>query len=381
MRIPFGSRRTVAGPATSVSPASADAQRVPVEMYSTGWQRALQRVPQVELTTIDTGLNEIGIISVRCPRPVVKTMGYEFAESPFAAAAQNEAARQQVAGKGTPPKPKSQTRMKPPKDTVRLSDRLFYLLQPPVESWLASESLQFPFTPFPYQFQGIGFLYPRYNAILADEMGLGKTMQAISTIRLLLHTGEVRSVLLVCPKPLVTNWMREFALWAPEIPLGVIGGPGHRRQWQWQEVQLPVKIANYELLVRDGDVLDQSGAEFDLVVLDEAQRVKNRSSTTSQVARSLRSQRRWALTGTPVENSAEDLVGIFEFLSPGFLSSTLTPREMGKLVGDYILRRTKDKVLTDMPPKMFRDADIALTPEQRATYETAESDGVIKLTE
>ena len=65
----------------------------------------------------------------------------------------------------------------------------------------------------------MAFLYPRYAAILADEMGLGKTMQAITAARLLLRSGEVRSVLLICPKPLVSNWKREFALWAPELPL------------------------------------------------------------------------------------------------------------------------------------------------------------------
>ena len=71
-----------------------------------------------------------------------------------------------------------------------------------------------PFEPFPYQYQGIAFLYSRHAAILADEMGLGKTMQAITTIRLLLHSGQLKSVLLICPKPLVTNWKKEFETWA-----------------------------------------------------------------------------------------------------------------------------------------------------------------------
>ena len=85
-----------------------------------------------------------------------------------------------------------------------------YLLQPPLESLLAERSLRFPFRPFHYQGEGIAFLYPRQAAILADEMGLGKTMQAITTIRLLMHRHELRCVLLICPKPLVTNWQREW---------------------------------------------------------------------------------------------------------------------------------------------------------------------------
>jgi SNF2 family DNA or RNA helicase len=87
------------------------------------------------------------------------------------------------------------------------------------------------------------------------------------------------------------------------------------------------------------------------------------------------------LTGTPVENSAEDLVGIFEFLAPGFLSSEMKPRKMGRTVSDYVLRRTKEQVLTEMPPKMFRDAELELSPEQRETYRLAEEEGVVRLTE
>ena len=122
---------------------------------------------------------------------------------------------------------------------IKLSDRLHYVLQPSLESLLARGSLEFPLQPFPYQFQGVAFLYPRLAAILADEMGLGKTMQAITAMRLLLHAGEIGSVLLVCPKPLVTNWQREFALWAPEVPVSVIEGDPQRRAWQWQLPTLP----------------------------------------------------------------------------------------------------------------------------------------------
>ena len=103
--------------------------------------------------------------------------------------------------------------LKPPGDVVKLSDRLYYLLQPPLETLLSPASRwRFPIKPFEYQFEGIAFLYTRTTAILADEMGLGKTMQAIATVRLLIHTGEVGTVLLVCPKPLVSNWVREFRL-------------------------------------------------------------------------------------------------------------------------------------------------------------------------
>jgi SNF2 family DNA or RNA helicase len=273
----------------------------------------------------------------------------------------------------------SHTRIEPPADVVKLVDRLQYVLQPSLESLLAEGSLRFPFRPFPFQFEGVAFLYPRQAAILADEMGLGKTMQAITAIRLLLRRGQVQNVLLVCPKPLVTNWQREFAAWAPEVPTMVVEGDQAKRQWQWRLPEVPLRIANYELLLRDRDLL--TDRHFDLVVLDESQRIKNRDSSTHQVVCSIPRKRNWALTGTPVENSADDLVGIFEFLAPGLLSPEMKPRSIGRSIGDHVLRRTKDQVLRELPPKLLHDEPLDLTPEQRESYRLAEEEGVVRLTE
>jgi SNF2 family DNA or RNA helicase len=273
------------------------------------------------------------------------------------------------------------TRLKPPGESVKLADRLQVLLEPPLELLLENQCLEFPQRPFPFQMDGVAFLYPRQAAMLADEMGLGKTMQAITAIRLLLRTGEARSVLLICPKPLVSNWKREFQNWAAELPILVIEGNQSRRQWQWRQPNAPVKIANYELLRRDAEIITDPALRFDLVVLDESQRIKNRSGAASTVARSISRERSWALTGTPVENSADDLVGIFDFLAPGHLHSSMTPQRMGRLSADYVLRRTKAQVMIDLPPKLMRDADIELTPEQREAYQMAEEKGVLKLSE
>jgi len=271
------------------------------------------------------------------------------------------------------------TRVRPPADVVKLQDRLRYVLQPPLECIIRQGGLTFPFEPFDYQLEGIAFLYPRQHAVLADEMGLGKTMQAISAIRLLIHSRQVRRVLLVCPKPLVSNWQREFAFWADELPVQVIGGSAARRRWQWQLADSIVNIANYELLIRDRDVLSTAACRFDLVVLDEAQRIKNLRSTTSEVVRSIHRGRSWALTGTPVENSSEDLVGIFEFLMPGYLRTGMKPRALGRAIGDSVLRRTKENVLSDLPPKIYRDARLDLTPQQQESYRIAEDEGVVRL--
>ncbi len=279
---------------------------------------------------------------------------------------------------GAVPRP-PRTRITPPKDVVKLSERFFYLLQPDLETTLRSARLEFPRQPFPFQLDGMAFLVPRHAAVLADEMGLGKSMQAISSIRLLVRSGEARRVLVACPKGLVSNWARELADWAPELIVAVIEGDPVRRRWQWSLDEVPVKLANYEVLVRDRDLVAELGLSFDLVVLDEAQRIKNKSSQTNRAVTSLDRRRSWALTGTPVENSADDLVGIFEFVSPGEISERMSPKAMGSAVADHILRRTKDKVLTEMPPRLNRDAPIELGPEQRETYRKAEEEGVLRL--
>ncbi|HEV3003839.1 MAG TPA: DEAD/DEAH box helicase [Pirellulales bacterium] len=339
------------------------------------------------MVSIATAAPRPGIVSIPLAKLTVRTFSFAFPPPPLAESALAIPATPTAVVKPPPSqqtassKPAKYTRLKPPGDVIKLSDRLFYVLQPPLETIVAGQALDFPLHPFPYQFDGIAFLYARYAAVLADEMGLGKTMQAITAIRLLLHAGEIRTVLLVCPKPLVTNWQREFQLWAPELPVMVIEGEQNKRVWQWQQPDRPVKLANYELLQRDRDALTEPGVRFDLVVLDESQRIKNRECATSQVVRSISRSRSWALTGTPVENSPDDLVGIFEFLSPGYLSPSMKPRRMGKLAGDFVLRRTKDRVLAELPPKMLRHADVTLTPEQRETYRLAEDEGVLRLTE
>ncbi|HEX4147790.1 MAG TPA: SNF2-related protein, partial [Pirellulales bacterium] len=334
---------------------------------------------------------KVGVASIRLPKLKVKVNSFQFPLAWQAAepiASEQTAAEQTAATAISQPAaqpalpatmPQGATRIKPPKDIVKLADRLFYVLQPPLEALAAGAGLRFPFQPYPYQMEGAAFLYPRFAAVLADEMGLGKTMQAITAVRLLLRAGEVRSVLLVCPKPLVTNWQREFHQWAPEIPLTVVEGESAKRRWQWQLPDCPVRLANYELLQRDHEVLAQCGLSFDLMILDESQRIKNRSSTTSQIVRSIPRRRSWALTGTPVENSPDDLVGIFEFVAAGVLHEGMKPRRMGQVASEYVLRRTKDKVLEDLPPKTFRDADIELAPQQRETYRLAEEEGVLRL--
>ncbi len=369
----------------AISTASIDASLL-VKVASDAWHSAALTVARPAVQSLPLTWSAVGAVSLPIVAPRLKVASFQFPQlgswrkdSPAPA----KCAPQPLLGAEPAAAATGQlraTRIKPPTDIIKLEDRLFYLLQPSLESLIGEASLSMPARPFGYQFEGVAFLYPRYAAVLADEMGLGKTMQAITAIRLLLHAGELTSVLLVCPKPLVTNWQREFSSWAAEVPVTVIEGDQPRRRWQWQQSETPVKIANYELMQRDRELVADLGLRFDLVVLDEAQRIKNRASATSHAVRGLARRRSWALTGTPVENSPQDLVGIFEFLAPGHLSDTMKPRRMGRAASDFVLRRTKDKVLTELPPKTIRDAEVELSAAQRQTYQLAEEEGVLQLT-
>ena len=332
---------------------------MPLDPTQLDWQNQLTSPIFVEVLPLEIPSCELPLaISAQVNNRRPKVQSYFFTEQAQLLKSKKEAFKPQPATKtlkiaetDSEPvkkrtKPKQHTRLEPPRDVIKLGDRLFYVLQPPLESLLGGNTLEFPFEPFPYQYSGVSFLFPRHHAVLADEMGLGKTMQCITTIRMLIRSGQLNQVLLICPKPLVTNWQREFELWAPEIPVIAVTGSQADRSWLWQRDQTSVKVVNYELLNRDEHLLVDGDISFDLIVLDEAQRIKNASSTTSKIVRKLDRRRSWALTGTPIENSIDDLVGIFEFVKPGIVSSHMSTRNIRDEVQEYILRRNKDQVMT-----------------------------------
>ena len=160
-------------------------------MYATGWTAGLARGCKVGVQSLAVEPTKVRAVAVSIPALSVKIHSYRFPELPEWVDERSPGPRAGSNGKPMPvPAERSRTLIRPPNDIIKLADRLYYVLQPPLETMLAAGSLRMPFEPFPYQFQGIGFLYPRVAAILADEMGLGKTMQAITAVRLLLRSGR-----------------------------------------------------------------------------------------------------------------------------------------------------------------------------------------------
>ena len=251
----------------------------------------------------------------------------------------------------------------------------------------------------PYQKHGVAWLqFLRENGfggILADEMGLGKTLQTLAFLRTLAGkpsaptssatatAGPRKPHLVVCPTSLVFNWVAEARKFTPQLKVLALHGPDrHRRFERMPETDLVV--TSYALIRRDAERYRE--AEFDTVVLDEAQHIKNRQTQNAQAVKTVRAQHRLVLTGTPLENSVLDLWSIFDFLMPGYLGSAKDFREryelpiareksreaqlrLARRLRPFLLRRLKREVAADLPARLEQISFCELTQDQRTAYQ------------
>ena len=272
-----------------------------------------------------------------------------------------------------------------PRSGQSLPERLRGILAVPPESastaWPAR--LEWVAELLPFQRIGVQALLANDRLLLADDMGLGKTVQAVAALRILRAKGTIRNCLIVAPATLLNQWRGELDRWAPELQVMVVRGRADERAWLWA-AEAHVKIVSYETLRSDSD-LGEGGplgrCRWDIVVADEAQRIKNRNRT-SEVMKRLDRVRSWALTGTPLENDEDDLASIMEFVDhdPSGGRRRYRPGlELRSRHATLQLRRKKLEVLDDLPPKRTTTLELGLTRGQRNTYDRLEREGIVRL--
>lgn len=226
-----------------------------------------------------------------------------------------------------------------------------------------------------------------FGGILADEMGLGKTLQVIAFLATLDRQQTNHPSLVVCPASLVLNWSEELTRFAPEIKSAVILGNARERALRIKEAETQdIWITPYELLRQDIKLYQE--LEFYACILDEGQHIKNQSTLVSKAVKAINCRQRFVLTGTPIEKRLSELWNLFDFLMPGYLFShkafveklekpiikSKNPdaaAQLRKLVQPFLLRRMKQDVLKELPPKMEHIHRIELGESERKTYLSA----------
>nr|WP_281396678.1 DEAD/DEAH box helicase [Roseospira visakhapatnamensis] len=222
------------------------------------------------------------------------------------------------------------------------------------------------------------------GGILADDMGLGKTVQALAHLALEKAAGRLdRPSLVVAPTSLMGNWQAEAAQFTPHLRTLILQGPARKADFG-RLAEHDLVFSTYPLLGHDGEVL--AGQDWHLLILDEAQMVKNPATTAAKTLRRLTARHRLALTGTPVENTLGDLWALFDVLSPGMLGDRKTfnkqwrtPIEkhgdverqarLSRRLRPFLLRRVKGDVLAELPPRTDIVDHVTLPAAQRSVYE------------
>jgi superfamily II DNA or RNA helicase len=269
------------------------------------------------------------------------------------------------------------------RDRQQREDRLSELFPRGIHSPAFDKLLKIPL--YDYQRQGALFAVRAGRCLIGDEMGLGKTIQAVAAVEIMARHFGVERVLVVCPTSLKHQWEREIARYVDRTAQ-VIGGLRPRRE-QGYAAEAFYKIINYDTVHRDLDLI--AGWSPDLVILDEAQRIKNWNTRAARSVKRIASPYAIVLTGTPLENRLEELVSIIQFVDRHRLGPTFrfladhqihdpqTGRvigyrnldSIGKTLAPILLRRRKREVLTQLPERLEKNLFVSMTPQQMNHHE------------
>ena len=229
-----------------------------------------------------------------------------------------------------------------------------------------------------YQREGVQFIYERLSCemgcLLADDMGLGKTAQALVTTRALFRQGQASHGLVVCPASVLAVWKREAATFAPELRVAVLDrGPDQRRAIFANSANWDLAVMSYAVVRNDFQKLRKLGCE--LLILDEAQAIKNPDAAVTQAVRRLEIPLRLAITGTPLENTLDDLWSIGDVLNPGYFGELrdfrLSSRQrLAAKLSPLILRRVKAAVAPELPPRSEEVLRLPMSSHQAEFYQT-----------
>ena len=239
-----------------------------------------------------------------------------------------------------------------------------------------------------YQLTGVKWLYnlakTGFGGILADEMGLGKTIQVIYYIKQMLKDSPTSKFLIVIPTSLAYNWEHEFDSFASQIKKAICIGSKEKRKHILKDLnKINVIITTYGLLREDEEIYEN--LNFNTMIIDEAQNIKNNHAGITKVVKSIKAETKFALTGTPLENSILELWSIFDFIMPGYLAnltkfqskykikdfdedSEILIKGLSKQINPFILRRKKSDVVKELPEKLINDIYIDLKDEQKKLY-------------
>ena len=227
----------------------------------------------------------------------------------------------------------------------------------------------------------------KLGGILADDMGLGKTVQVLSVICSYLENSKNKKPsIVVCPSSLTLNWQSEINKFTNNITSIVIHGNLEERQQQIKDIpNYNIAITSYELLKRDIEEYKKYNYDFKYIIADEAQYIKNNNTKNAKAIKDIKADTKYALTGTPIENSLSELWSIFDFIMPGYLFSYKKFKELyetpivrlndeeatdrlKRLINPFILRRIKKEVLTELPDKTISVLNSDMDEEQRSIY-------------